>query len=308
MFEAPEMPDWVKGRRAQMSEHPMFEAPEMPDWVKEHRARMPHGPGMGWNRMGHPMPHHFTPAGPYGAFPDYSVPGYGAPGWGGPHWGGPGRYWGGGPFDGMGDLFGDIGFNFSFHGSGRGYGDGYGYHGYGPYGWPVIMPPAPVSDEPAEVEEPTVEEPTPEPAVTDGDADGVLDTMDMCPESAPGATVDVLGCEQDAAIVLRGVNFKTDSAELTDDSVAILDRVANTLVANPEIAVEVSGHTDSDGDDAYNKDLSQRRAETVMAYLTDNGVAADKMTAMGYGEERPMATNETTEGKALNRRVELNRQ
>ena len=108
-------------------------------------------------------------------------------------------------------------------------------------------------------------------------------------------------------MVLRGVNFKTDSDELTADSTGILDRVSNTLIAHPELKVEVAGHTDGDGDDTYNKALSQRRSETVMAYLVGKGVQAGNMTAMGYGEAQSLADNATPEGKAQNRRVELNR-
>ncbi|MEW8350520.1 MAG: OmpA family protein, partial [Candidatus Thiodiazotropha taylori] len=108
----------------------------------------------------------------------------------------------------------------------------------------------------------------------------MLDTADICPDSPAGAEVDGLGCEQSAAIVLRGVNFKTDSDQLTDTSTEILDRVANTLIANPTVVVEIAGHTDSDADEVYNKDLSQRRAEMVMSYLTEKGVIADNLSAM----------------------------
>lgn len=107
--------------------------------------------------------------------------------------------------------------------------------------------------------------------------------------------------------MLRGVNFKTDSDELTAESLEILDGVAATLASHPEIKVMVAGHTDSDGDDAYNKDLSQRRAQSVVNYLVDNGVSRDNMIAKGYGEEQPIAANDSAEGKAENRRVELNR-
>ena len=69
----------------------------------------------------------------------------------------------------------------------------------------------------------------------------------------------------------------------------------------------VAGHTDSDGEAAYNKDLSQRRAQSVVDYLAENGVERDNMIAMGYGEEQPIADNDSAEGKADNRRVELNR-
>jgi OOP family OmpA-OmpF porin len=186
---------------------------------------------------------------------------------------------------------------------GRGYGDGYGYgrgygheySGYAPYPPPPMMAmPAPAL--PAEPEGPP-----------DGDNDGVGDAGDLCPDSAEGVAVDALGCAETARIVLRGVNFKTDSDELTPESLSILDGVSSTLSANPQIRVMVAGHTDSDGDDAYNKDLSQRRAQSVVDYLISQGVEGNNMIAKGFGEEQPVADNDTPEGKAANRRVELNR-
>jgi len=141
----------------------------------------------------------------------------------------------------------------------------------------------------------------------DTDQDGVFNNADLCPDTAPTTTVDGLGCAMDAAIVLEGVNFHTDSATLTDESIAILDGVAATLVANPGVKVEVAGHTDSDAADDYNLTLSQSRAETVVAYLSGHGVSADAMTAKGYGESQPLAANDSPEHKASNRRVELRR-
>ncbi|MDH3980718.1 MAG: OmpA family protein [Gammaproteobacteria bacterium] len=108
--------------------------------------------------------------------------------------------------------------------------------------------------------------------------------------------------------MLRGVNFHTDSDELTDGSLAILDGVATTLVANPDIRVQVAGHTDNQGEAVYNKDLSQRRAASVVNYLVGRGVTSDNLQPAGYGEEQPMADNGSVEGRAENRRVELVRQ
>lgn len=180
---------------------------------------------------------------------------------------------------------------------------------------PTVAPGEPAEEQIAKTAPAEQPEPAAAPAATtaapqapvDSDSDSVFDAADLCPGTAAGAQVDAFGCEQDAAIVLRGVNFKTDSAELTEESLAILDSVSETLIANPEIKVEVAGHTDSDADAAYNRDLSQRRAESVVAYLAGKGVAADNMTAKGYGEDRPVAGNDSAEGKARNRRVELNR-
>ena len=107
------------------------------------------------------------------------------------------------------------------------------------------------------------------------------------------------------SLTLEGVNFITDSAELTPGSKRVLNRVANSLKEWSEVDVEIEGHTDNVADDAYNMDLSQRRAESVRAYLISRGVSASRLTAKGYGETRPVASNNTPEGRAHNRRVEL---
>ena len=86
----------------------------------------------------------------------------------------------------------------------------------------------------------------------------------------------------------------------------ILDEVAAVLVANPDIElVEIAGHTDSDGPQSTNLELSQRRAEAVVAYLVKEGVSADRLVAKGYGESTPIDSNSSSEGKANNRRVEF---
>lgn len=144
------------------------------------------------------------------------------------------------------------------------------------------------------------------PGVTDADNDGVADTTDFCAGTAPGTPVGAFGCTEAETIVLRGVNFQTDSAKLSDDSSMVLENVATTLIAHPEMHVEIAGHTDSDGDADDNFDLSSRRAIMVMKYLADAGVSPDNMIARGYGADRPIAPNDTPEGKAANRRVELN--
>ncbi len=230
-------------------------------------------------------------------------------------WGGPGNYYGPGgygsnlgPFDGFGDMMGDMSFNMSFRGNARnrmsGYGNGYSHPYYG-YGYPYAV--MPVAYAPP-VAQPIVSPVAEVVAPADGDADGIADASDLCPQSAAGAQVDALGCEVDAAIVLRGVNFLTDSDQLTEQSLTILDGVAATLTANPDIRVQVTGHTDSQGEDVYNKDLSQRRAASVVNYLVGKGVASDNLQPAGFGEEQPVADNGTAEGRAKNRRVELVRQ
>ncbi|MDT8342280.1 MAG: OmpA family protein [Longimicrobiales bacterium] len=144
----------------------------------------------------------------------------------------------------------------------------------------------------------------------DADRDGVWDEDDRCPGTAVGTEVDVRGCavlfrDESDILVLEGVTFATNSAELVGNSQDILDRVAESLVANPEVRIRVVGHTDSTGSRAYNVQLSQRRAEAVRDYLTTRGVAVDRMEAEGVGPDRPAASNDTEEGRRQNRRVEL---
>ncbi|MHB0775589.1 OmpA family protein [Halomonas sp. WWR20] len=137
----------------------------------------------------------------------------------------------------------------------------------------------------------------------DSDGDGVPDYQDQCPDTPAGTEVNALGCPAD--VVLRDVNFEFDSARLTENAESILNNVAQKLVSNEDVRVRLEGHTDSIGSAAYNKELSQRRAESVKEYLASQGVSRDRMNAIGYGEEQPIATNETPEGRAENRRVEL---
>ena len=151
------------------------------------------------------------------------------------------------------------------------------------------------------------------PIPQDSDNDGVNDDRDRCPGTPAGIQVDAVGCqilfqEQQTRLILEGVNFALNKADLTEGSRAILLSVAQSLVANPDIRVEVAGHTDITGSRALNARLSQARAESVVRFLTQNGVSADRLTARGYGPDKPVATNNTAEGRAQNRRVELTRQ
>jgi outer membrane protein OmpA-like peptidoglycan-associated protein len=108
-------------------------------------------------------------------------------------------------------------------------------------------------------------------------------------------------------LVLRGVNFATAKALLVGDSKQLLDRVAESLMEHPDVRVEVAGHCDSQGSDEFNLKLSDLRANAVRNYLIERGVAADRLVARGYGETQPIADNDTEEGRAENRRVELTR-
>ena len=142
-------------------------------------------------------------------------------------------------------------------------------------------------------------------APIDTDNDGIVDLNDQCPGTEPGATVDIEGCELQQSFVLEGVNFVTGSDEITGASRGVLDKVAETLVLNGDVNVEVAGYTDDRGEADFNQALSQKRAESVKAYLQSSGVAANRMKAKGYGEDSPIASNSTATGRSKNRRVEL---
>ena len=107
-------------------------------------------------------------------------------------------------------------------------------------------------------------------------------------------------------IVLRGVNFDFDKWSIRPDASEILEEAARILNDQPDLRVSVDGHTDAKGTDEYNQRLSERRAQTVVDQLTRFGVSASRLQPQGFGESRPVATNETEEGRAQNRRVELN--
>jgi len=139
----------------------------------------------------------------------------------------------------------------------------------------------------------------------DSDGDGVVDGLDQCPDTPKGDKVDSKGCTLPSTIILKGVNFDNDSAALRPEATAILNDAAATLKRYPSLKIEVAAHTDSRSDDAYNQQLSEKRAHAVFDYLVASGVAADRMTAKGYGESNPVADNGTEEGRFQNRRVEL---
>jgi OOP family OmpA-OmpF porin len=146
----------------------------------------------------------------------------------------------------------------------------------------------------------------------DTDGDGIFDEDDRCTATPAGTQVDTAGCPvlfepETSVVVLEGVNFETGSATLTPGARDVLDRVAQSLVGNPDIRVEVSGHTDSTGSRAFNVTLSEQRAEAVVSYLALRGVALSRMLARGYGPDRPLTGNDTASGRAMNRRVELAR-
>jgi outer membrane protein OmpA-like peptidoglycan-associated protein len=101
------------------------------------------------------------------------------------------------------------------------------------------------------------------------------------------------------------VTFKTNSAELTAEAQQELNRLAELLRDNPEVKVLIQAHTDADGNEAYNQMLSDNRARSVQEYLGTSGINVERMQASGFGESRPIADNNSREGKAKNRRVEF---
>ncbi|MDO5506124.1 MAG: OmpA family protein [Pseudoxanthomonas suwonensis] len=144
----------------------------------------------------------------------------------------------------------------------------------------------------------------------DSDGDGVNDCDDRCPNTPAGTVVGPDGCPVPLTIDLRGVNFDFDRSNLRPDAVAILNEAVAILQRYPELRVEVAGHTDLCGSDAYNQGLSERRARAVYDYLTSNGIAASRMSGpIGYGESRPLVNTPQTSPECrneTNRRTELN--
>jgi OmpA-OmpF porin, OOP family len=166
--------------------------------------------------------------------------------------------------------------------------------------------------------------PLPAAQVLDSDHDGVPDDRDKCPNTPPNTPVDQNGCmilfrEERVApaapgapaprptLVLQGVHFQTGRSVLTLDSYAVLDQVAGSLIANPEIRIEIAGYTDSTGSRLVNNRLSNGRALAVQHYLARKGVLPNRMVAHGYGPSNPVASNATPDGRAQNRRVELHK-
>ncbi|HEX6791931.1 MAG TPA: OmpA family protein [Candidatus Krumholzibacteria bacterium] len=147
----------------------------------------------------------------------------------------------------------------------------------------------------------------------DNDLDGIPDEQDKCPtqpETFNGVD-DADGCPDAKEIgkqfVLRGINFESGRADLTPDSHTVLDQVIASLNAYPEARLEIRGHTDAQGPANFNLQLSQKRAESVRQYLIKGGIDPSRVTAVGIGEDEPMASNATAEGRALNRRIEFRR-
>jgi OOP family OmpA-OmpF porin len=132
----------------------------------------------------------------------------------------------------------------------------------------------------------------------------VCDSVDRCPNTPAGDRVGPYGCSCDVTI---RTHFAFDSAELTAEDKAQLEKVAVRLKELEFVEGVANGHTDSVGDEAYNLKLSERRAQAVVDFLAAKGVAPGRIKAVGYGESKPIADNATEEGRAQNRRVTIHR-
>lgn len=142
---------------------------------------------------------------------------------------------------------------------------------------------------------------TPAPApvtIPDSDGDGVPDDIDKCPNTPKGVKVNAIGCWE-----LRDVNFDVGKAVIKNP--AVLDEVVEILKMNPAMTGEVRGYTDNTGSLELNRKLSDARAKAVRDYLVKQGIAPERIRAMGFGAAHPVAGNDTPEGRAQNRRVEL---
>ena len=135
----------------------------------------------------------------------------------------------------------------------------------------------------------------------DSDKDGVPDYLDRCPNTPEGYKVDEKGCFVEARLE---IHFDVNSAKIKPEYMPEIEKFAKFLKENPNIKVEIQGHTDSTGSEEYNLRLSQKRAEAVRKVLIEKyGISPDRVIAKGYGESMPIAPNDTEEGRAKNRRV-----
>ena len=154
---------------------------------------------------------------------------------------------------------------------------------------PVVAKPAPVV-----VPAPVVEAPK------DSDNDGVIDALDKCPNTMAGAKVDTVGC---MTLVNLNINFDTNSSTIKDSYNSRIVEFANVMKSNTKLKATIEAHTDSVGTNKYNQKLSERRAASTVEALKALNVDSSRLTAVGYGETKPVADNATKEGRAENRRV-----
>ncbi|MBF0164152.1 MAG: OmpA family protein [Magnetococcales bacterium] len=134
----------------------------------------------------------------------------------------------------------------------------------------------------------------------DRDADGVPDDRDQCPDTPAGAKVNEAGCW-----VLENLRFATNRHTIAATDFPLLDGVSRVMKENPTLRVEIQGHTDRIGSASSNERLSKQRAEAVRDYLVGHGIQSERLQVIGLGFEQPVASNDTVEGRAKNRRVVL---
>ncbi|WP_375722942.1 OmpA family protein [Arcobacter sp. KX21116] len=158
---------------------------------------------------------------------------------------------------------------------------------------PVVKEePKPVMEEPKKVEE---------PKVLDSDNDGVIDSLDQCPDTMRGANVDKTGC---IVMLDLEVHFPINSSIIDETAKHRVKEFAEFLNKHPELKATIEGHTDYTGTEKYNLWLSKRRADSAFEALKKYDVDPARLKTVGYGETRPKATNKTKEGRAQNRRIE----
>jgi len=134
----------------------------------------------------------------------------------------------------------------------------------------------------------------------DSDGDGVIDANDKCPNTPKGAHVNAVGCW-----ALTGIQFNLNKAEIKSGYDALFDNAIKILKLNPKLIIEIQGHTDNLGSSVYNQQLSTQRAQAVKDLLSQKGISPDRLSIKGFGESQPIVNNNTSEGRAENRRVEF---
>ncbi|MBN2575106.1 MAG: OmpA family protein [Deltaproteobacteria bacterium] len=148
----------------------------------------------------------------------------------------------------------------------------------------------------------------------DNDGDGITDTADKCPNEPETKNnyQDADGCPDEIPAevakftgVIEGINFRTNSAKIAKSSSKVLDKAIKVLTDYPDVKLEIGGHTDNVGKAEYNLELSQKRADAVKDYMVGKGIAADRLTSVGYGMDKPITSNKTKADRAKNRRTEF---
>ncbi len=151
----------------------------------------------------------------------------------------------------------------------------------------------------------------------DSDQDGIADGLDLCADTMRDVPVDASGCPiirtdmerelLNTGVIRRTIRFATGSSRIDWESFSVLDGIGRTLTHWPELRIEIGGHTDSEGSEERNQEISESRARAVFDYLLRRfpEIASERLTARGYGEAEPIDTNETPEGRSRNRRVEF---